>query len=101
MILEWWSENWTEKSLFMVQNVWYLNGLPSDLTLPFEYCTPIMSGIQMVHLVHTIFFILQWGSEIRSSLDFEWSKIGFFANSPSFDSVVNVQDRSTAENEKF
>ena len=37
----------------MVQNVWYSNGLPSHMTLPFEYRTPILSvnqvmGIQMV-----------------------------------------------------
>ena len=31
----------------MVQIVWYLNGLPSHVTLPFEYCTPILSGIQV------------------------------------------------------
>ena len=31
----------------MVQNVQYLNGPPSHVTLPFEYLTPILSGIQM------------------------------------------------------
>ena len=31
----------------MVQNVHYLNGLPSQVTLPFEYRTPILSSIQM------------------------------------------------------
>ena len=36
-----------KKRLFIVQNVWYLNGLPSHVTLPFEYRTPILSGIQM------------------------------------------------------
>ena len=35
------SENWTEKSLLMVQNVQYLNGPPSHVTLPFEYPTPV------------------------------------------------------------
>ena len=38
--IEWWSE----KSLFMVQNVRYSNGPPSHLTLPFEYQTCILSG---------------------------------------------------------
>ena len=49
MVCEWWSENRTEKSLFMVQNVWFSNGQLSyvTLTLPFEYQIPILSGIQM------------------------------------------------------
>ena len=38
---------WIEKSLIMVQNVLYLSGPPSHVTLPFEYSTPILSGIQM------------------------------------------------------
>ena len=38
----------TEIGLYMVQNVWYLNGPPSYVTLPFEYRTPILFGIQMV-----------------------------------------------------
>ena len=29
--------------------------------------------------------ILQWGSEIRTSLDFEWSKIGWVANGLDFE----------------
>ena len=37
----------------MVQNVQYLNGPPSQVTLPFEYQTPILSGIKMV----TVFYI--------------------------------------------
>ena len=35
------------ETLFMVQNVRYSNGQPSHVTLPFEYHTPIMYGIQM------------------------------------------------------
>ena len=31
----------------MVQNVRYLNGPQIPVTLPFEYWTPILSGIQM------------------------------------------------------
>ena len=31
----------------MVQNVRYSNGPPSHVTLPFEYRTPILPGIQM------------------------------------------------------
>ena len=31
----------------MVQNVKYFNGPPSHVTLPFEYRTPILSGIHM------------------------------------------------------
>ena len=36
------SENRTEKSLFVVQNVRYLNSPPSHETLPFEYQIPIL-----------------------------------------------------------
>ena len=31
----------------MVQNDWYLNGPPSHMTLPLEYRTPLLPGIQM------------------------------------------------------
>ena len=31
----------------MFQNVHYLNGPPSHVTLPFEYQTPLLSGIQV------------------------------------------------------
>ena len=46
LVFEWWSENQTEK-LFLVQNVLYSNGPPSHVTLPCEYRTPILSGIQV------------------------------------------------------
>ena len=47
-VVKWWSETWTEKSLFMVKNVWYYsNGPPNHMTLPFEYRTPILPGIQV------------------------------------------------------
>ena len=36
-VLKWWSENQTEKSLIMIQNVCYSSGRPSHVTLPFEY----------------------------------------------------------------
>ena len=36
-----------KKSLFMIQNVCYSNGLLSHMTLPFKYSTPILSIIQM------------------------------------------------------
>ena len=38
-------------------------------------------------LVRCIWFCnkLQWGSEIRTSLDFEWSKRGWVANGPDFE----------------
>ena len=36
LVFRWWSENRTEKSLSLVQNVWYLNGPPSHVTLPFD-----------------------------------------------------------------
>ena len=29
--------------------------------------------------------MIQWGSEIRTSLDFEWSKRGWVANGPDFE----------------
>ena len=46
-VTKWWSENRTEKSLFMIQNVQYLKVPPSHMTLPFKYWTPKLSGIQM------------------------------------------------------
>ena len=46
-VFKWWPENRTEKSLFMVQNVLYSNDLPSHMPLPYEYLTPILSGIQV------------------------------------------------------
>ena len=46
-VSKWWSETWTEKSLFIVQNVLYFNGQPSHMTLAFEYQTPKLSGIHM------------------------------------------------------
>ena len=36
------------KNLIMVQNVRYLNGLPSHVTLPFEYRTPFLYTVQMI-----------------------------------------------------
>ena len=42
----------------MVQNALYLNGLQSHVTLPFEYWTPIQSGIQM-NLVFIWFLYLK------------------------------------------
>ena len=36
-----------KKILFMVQNVQYSNSPPSHVTLPFEYRTHILSGIQL------------------------------------------------------
>ena len=36
-----------QKKAFTVQNVRYSNGQPSHVTLPFEYLTPILFGIQM------------------------------------------------------
>ena len=35
----------------MVQNVRYSNGLQSQVTLPFEYQTLLLSGIQMVTVI--------------------------------------------------
>ena len=47
LVFEWWSENRTEKSLFVVENVQYSNGPLSHVTLPFEYQTPKLLGIQI------------------------------------------------------
>ena len=47
LILKWWSEDRTEKILFMVQNVQNSNGPPSHMALPFEYRTLILSCIQV------------------------------------------------------
>ena len=40
-----WKLDW--KNLYMVQNVRYSNSTPSQMTLPFEYPTPILSSIQV------------------------------------------------------
>ena len=37
-----------KKSLLMVQNVWYLNGPPSHVALPFEYGTLKLFSIQII-----------------------------------------------------
>ena len=52
-----WKPVW--KSLFMVQNVRYTNGLPSHMILPFEYRTPILSGIQVfgIQMVTVVEFV--------------------------------------------
>ena len=64
-VLECGSENWTEKSLFMVQNVCYYNGPPSHVILSFEYRTTILSCIQVLSSqMVTVFCDLQYGSEI-------------------------------------
>ena len=42
----------------MVQNGQYLNGPPSHVTFPFEYRTPILSGILMVTVVTNAYVIL-------------------------------------------
>ena len=34
-----------QKNLFIVQNVRYSNGPPNNVTLPFEYLTPILSSL--------------------------------------------------------
>ena len=43
----------------MVQNVRYTNGLPSHMILPFEYRTPILSGIQVfgIQMVTVVEFV--------------------------------------------
>ena len=41
----------------MVQNVWYLNGPPSRVTLTFEYHTPILFGIQKNPVFRWLLFI--------------------------------------------
>ena len=56
LVFEWWSENWTEKSLFMVLNVRYWNDLPSHVTLSFEYWTPTLSGIKMDPVLRCLVF---------------------------------------------
>ena len=70
LVFKWWSENQTSKSLFMVQNVWYLNGLPSHVTLPFEYRKPILSSIQVFSIQRLLYKImhLKWGSEYQNAL---------------------------------
>ena len=45
LVFEWWSENRTERACLW-SNVQYSNGLPSHVTLLFEYWTPILSGVQ-------------------------------------------------------
>ena len=40
-----WKSDW--KSLFVVENVWYSNDPPSQVTLQFQNQTPKLSGSQM------------------------------------------------------
>ena len=47
----------------MVQNVYYSNGLPSHMTFPFEFRTPILSGIQMNQVVTVVSSPLYWDLE--------------------------------------
>ena len=42
---------------FMVQNVRYLNGPPSHMTLSYEYRTPILSGIQVFGIQMVTLFV--------------------------------------------
>ena len=49
----------------MVQHVWYLNGSPSHMTLPFEYWTPTLSGIQ-VFSIQMITVILKFQNRVTS-----------------------------------
>ena len=44
----------------MVQNVQYLCGLPSHMTLPFEFQTPVLSRIQVfvIQIVTVMLFVI-------------------------------------------
>ena len=68
-VFKWWSENRTEKSLFMVQNVQYSTGPPSHVTLTFEYWPPILSGIQIVNLLFESRTSSQLQSQKKTDLD--------------------------------
>ena len=64
------------KSLLMVQNVRYSNGLSSHVTLPFKYWTPILSGI----LMNPVFRCTVWysysyciGIWLPKKLFFKWN----------------------------
>ena len=47
-VFEWWSEDRIEKTLVMVQDVWYSNGKQSHMTLPFEYQIPIIFSVNLM-----------------------------------------------------
>ena len=51
-VFKWCPENWTDKPVYGPK-CRVFNGLPNHVTLPFEYQTPIMFGIQM-YLVFSI-----------------------------------------------
>ena len=69
----------------------WLGPKPKDYG-PSEYRTcsvfkpPLYCNIVTLDLFNESLHVLviQWGSEIRPSLDFEWSKRGWVANSPDF-----------------
>ena len=67
-----WTQDW--KSLFMVQNVWYTNGPPSHLTLPFEYRTLILSGIQMnlVFRCWVFRWLLYYNNQFMAGITVVW-----------------------------
>ena len=46
-VVKWWFEKRTEKACLWSKMSGYLNVLPSHVTLPFEYQTPKLSGIQV------------------------------------------------------
>ena len=71
-VVKWWPENQTEKSLLMVKTVRYSNGLPSHATLPFEYRTTILSGIQL--------FRIQTVTALLFTFWEHWTSSGFWVN---------------------
>ena len=65
------------KSLLMVENVQYSNGLPSHMTLPFEYRTPILSSFLM-NLVFRCSVFRWW--LYKKSLDMPEELLGYTGN---------------------
>ena len=47
--------------------------------------TPSIDDVMSYNSLTTLSLGIQWGSEIRPSLDFEWSKTGWVANGLDFE----------------
>ena len=73
----------------MVQNVWYSNGLPSHVTLPFEYHTPIFSGIQKNPVLLFIIMILVQVNVVLTNLIFTKKQKILFSQLFTFCGLLN------------
>ena len=57
-------------------------GIQCTVWMVYQWCP---NGYTKCVLLTTLVYTKQWGSEIRTSLDFKWSKRGWVANGPDFE----------------